>query len=146
MQTHRRFPLYARQFLNERELVVLSLKYSYFLLFIKVVLCLKGESHSFCSIKSSCVLQWEKVLEKSWVLSWNNFLVIGKQKFWSKSCVLLVLSAGCLCSRYGCFPHHIYHEKISTPGSILAFILSLDVSELSLKVINLFSVEKISSQ
>lgn len=109
MQTHRRFPLYACQFLNERELVVLPLKYSYFLLFIKVGLCLKGKSHSFCSIKSSCALQREQVLERSWVLPWNNFLVIGKQKFWSKSWVLVVLSTGCLCSRYGCFPDDIYH-------------------------------------
>lgn len=53
VQSHRRFTLYACQFLNERELAVLPPRHSHFLLCIETVFCLRGKSHSFCTIKSS---------------------------------------------------------------------------------------------
>lgn len=95
VKTHRRFTLYACQFLNERELAVLPLKHSYFLLCIKAVLCLRGKSHSFCTVKSSCILQREWVLESfSFALkqfSCNREAKVVKQKLCSHDCLYLLL-------------------------------------------------------
>lgn len=151
VQNHRRFTLHACQFLNERELAVLPLKHSYFLLCFKAVLCLRGKSHSFCTTKSSCILQRESLCWRVLVLPQNSFHVTRKQKLWSKSCVLMVLSTYCLFSSYGCFPVDIYHGNIYAPGNIPASVISSDFSEPLWKVINLFPsgkkklVNKISS-
>lgn len=143
VQTHR-FTLYACQFLNEKELSVLPLKHSYFLLFIKAVLFLRGKSHSFCTIKSNCILHRESARQ----FQFSSEIVFLWQG--NKSCevktVSMFLSAYCLFSSYGCFPADICHGNVYALGNIPASIISSDFWEPLLKVINLFPLEKKSSQ